>query len=319
MQPVAMYTAPVKLIPKYFSYIWGGAQLRDTLGKNIPSDDIGESWEVSAHPKGQSLIATVSDACMPFGDYAKGESFYGAASYEKFPLLIKLLGASANLSVQVHPGDNNSRPGEAGKAEAWVVLACPERAELIYGIEGTVEEFAAAAQAGVIESKLHRLAVKPGDVLDIPAGMVHALTAGIVAYEVQQNSDTTYRLYDWGRVDAATGKPRELHIDEALRVVRAYPGYGPVTGTVTCESNCVRTRYIGNPHFTLEKLEVTGPFVDHGHHGFAAYTAIDGSGSVWKDGAKCFDVALGETFVSPAAAGSVELDGRMVLLKSYVR
>ncbi len=318
MRPVAMHNAPVKLVPKYLSYIWGGTLLRDSLGKNIPSDDTGESWEVSAHSKGQSLIATGPDAGMPLEQYAQGGSFYGAAQYNEFPLLIKLLGASANLSAQVHPGDDNCRPGESGKAEAWVVLTCPEGAELIYGIEGTVEEFTAAVRTGAIESKLHRLAVKPGDVLDIPAGMVHALTAGIVAYEVQQNSDTTYRLYDWGRVDAATGAPRELHIDEALRVVRAYPGFGPVSGTVTVENNCIRTRYINNPHFKLEKLEISSPFVDHGHHGFAAYTAIDGSGSVWKDGAKCFDVALGDTFVSPAAAGAVELDGRMAMLKSYV-
>ncbi len=313
-----IYSTPVKLFPRYFSYIWGGTLLRDHMGKATPSGDIGESWEVSAHPKGQSMVVTGPAAGMPFREYAQGEGFYGSTQYEKFPLLIKLLGATANLSVQVHPSDEDCRPGEAGKAEAWVVLACPDGAELIYGIDGTAEEFAAAVQSGEMESRLRRLAVKPGDVLDIPPGMVHALTAGIVVYEVQQNSDTTYRLYDWGRVDAATGRPRELHVGAALKVIRSFPDHGAARGTAIQEKNCVRTRYINNPSFTLEKLDVSGPFADGGHTSFAAYTVIKGNGTVWKNGGKCFDVVTGESFVSPAAAGAVELDGRMVLLKSYI-
>lgn len=314
----ALYAVPAKLTPKFFPYIWGGTLLRDFLHKDIPSGDIGESWEVSAHPKGQSVIATGPATGMSFDQYAEGEGFYGVTPFDRFPLLIKLLGATDNLSVQVHPGDHNCRPGEAGKAEAWYVLACEPGAELIYGIDGTAGQFADAVRANAMESRLHRLVVKPGDVLDIPAGMVHALTAGIVVYEVQQNSDTTYRLYDWGRVDATTGNPRELHIDAALHVIESFGGQGATHGKAFREPNATRTVYVSNLRFTLEKLEITGNFTDDWYSSFAAYTVIEGSGHVLKDGSKCFDVSLGDSFISPAAAGAVEMEGKMVLLKSHL-
>lgn len=313
-----IYREPARLKPCYFPYIWGGTLLRDTLNKDIPSDDIGESWEVSAHPKGQSIIASGPASGMTLGDYASDPKFYGCMNAAKFPLLVKFLGAKDNLSVQVHPGDDNCRPGESGKAEAWYVIACPEGAELIYDINCTREEFAAAVAFGGLEGKLRRVAVHPGDVLDIPAGMVHALTAGIVIYEVQQNSDTTYRLYDWGRVDAKTGKPRELHIEAALSVIQPGGGTGPVIGKAFEEKGGMRTAYIRNPRFTLEKIEVRGDFMDKWFDSFAAYSVIGGGGAVMKDGRKCFDVSLGDSFVSPAAAGPVRLRGEMTVLKAHV-
>lgn len=313
-----IYLEPAKLKPQYFSYIWGGTLLRDSMNKELPRDDIGESWEVSTHPKGQSTIASGAAAGMPLGEFACGEGFYGSMPFEKFPLLIKLLGAEDNLSVQVHPGDNNCRPGEAGKAEAWYVIACKPDAELIYDINCTAGEFAAAVHAGTMADKLRRVKVKPGDVLDIPAGMVHALTAGIVIYEVQQNSDTTYRLYDWGRVEAATGKPRELHIEAALNVIEPGDGQSAVSGKVFTDSGAKRTVYINNPRFTLEKIEVNGSFTDVWFNSFSAYTVIEGKGTVCKDGKTLFDVALGDSFISPAGAGAAELAGNMTLLKSFL-
>ncbi len=313
-----LYHVPAKLEPVYFSYIWGGTLLRESLGKPIPSDDIGESWEVSAHPKGQSVLATGPAAGMPLGQYAAHPNFQGKAPFERFPLLIKLLGAQSNLSVQVHPSDANCRPGEAGKAEAWYVIDCQPGAELIYDIEGTKEEFAAAVAGGRMAERLRRLAVRPGDVLDIPAGMVHALIAGIVIYEVQQNSDTTYRLYDWDRVDAVTGKPRELHVEAALRVIEPKGGKGPVAGRVSREDGGVRTVYISNPYYTLEKIELTGAFTDAWFDSFATYTVLDGEGVVRKAGQECFAFGRGDSFVSPAAAGPVELLGRATILKSHV-
>jgi len=313
-----IYDAPVRLKPAYFPYIWGGALLRDCLNKDIPSDVTGESWEVSAHPKGQSIVASGPSAGTPFGEYAQGPDFYGDAPADKFPLLIKFLGATQNLSVQVHPSDGNCRPGESGKAEAWYVIACPPGAELIYDINYSKEEFARAVASGDIETGLRRLAVHPGDVLDIPAGMVHALTAGVVVYEVQQNSDTTYRIYDWGRVDAKTGNPRELHIEAALDVIQPGGGREPIQGEPHEEKGGTRTVYIRNPRFTLEKIEVHGDFTDKWHNRFAAYSVIGGSGAVMKGGAKCFDVALGDSFVSPAAAGAVRITGNLTVLKAHV-
>ena len=309
---------PALLKPAYFSYIWGGTLLRDKLNKPIPAADIGEAWELSAHPKGQSVVVTGPAAGMTLGDYAALPGFYGKAPFARFPLLIKLLGATSNLSVQVHPSDANCRPGEAGKAEAWYVIDCEPGAELIYDINCTREKFAQAVAGGRMAEKLRRLKVKPGDVLDIPAGMVHALTAGIVIYEVQQNSDTTYRLYDWDRVDAVTGKPRELHIEAALRVIEPRGGQGAVAGRVSREAGAVRTVYIANPYYTLEKIALDGSFTDAWFDSFASYTCISGTGAVRKNGGECFAFELGDTFVSPAAAGPVELAGKAVLLKSHV-
>lgn len=314
---MGLYSQPVKLRPAYFSYIWGGTLLRDRLGKDIPADDTGESWEVSAHPKGQSVIQGGPADGMTLGDYAQGSEFYGNAPHDRFPLLIKLLGATANLSVQVHPSDDNCRPGEAGKAEAWVVLACEPGAQIIYDIDCSREEFAAAVRGGAMAAHLRRLAVQPGDVLDIPAGMVHALTEGVVVYEVQQNSDTTYRLYDWDRVDA-NGKPRELHIDVALQVIQPQPGSGAVAGRVVPEAGGTRTVYIHNPRYTLERLDVEGDFTDLWPESFAAYTVIAGSGTVKSAGETCFDVKQGDSFVNPAAAGAITISGKLTVLKSHV-
>ncbi len=315
---MGLYDRPVKLKPAYFSYIWGGTLLRNCLGKDIPADDTGESWEVSAHPRGQSVIDGGPANGMPLGQYAVGQDFYGDTPMERFPLLIKLLGAKAHLSVQVHPSDSNCRPGEAGKAEAWVVLACEPGAQIIYDIDCSREEFAQAVADGRMAEHLRRLEVHPGDVLDIPAGMVHALTAGVVVFEVQQNSDTTYRLYDWDRVDAATGKPRELHIDVALRVIEPKPGIGAVTGRAVNEAGGVRTVYIHNPQYTLERLDVHGELTDAWPRSFAAYTVIAGSGAVKRAGNKCFEVKLGDSFVNPAAAGALTLSGELTVLKSHV-
>jgi mannose-6-phosphate isomerase len=314
-----IYGEPAKLKPCYFPYIWGGTLLRDWLGKDIASDDIGESWEVSAHPKGPSVIATGPAAGMTLSKYAAGPDFYGCMLSGRFPLLIKFLGAKDNLSVQVHPGDGNTRPGEYGKAEAWYVVACPQGAELIYDINCTKEEFAVAVTSGELESKLRKVAVRPGDVLDIPAGTVHALTAGVVVYEVQQNSDATYRLYDWGRVDMKTGQPRELHIDAALNVITPGGKSGPVKGNVHAEKGGKRTLLIHSSYFTLEKIEQSGDFTDAWHNTFAAYSVIGGDGAVYKDGQKCFDVSLGDSFISPAASGPVRMQGNMTVLKAYLQ
>jgi mannose-6-phosphate isomerase len=313
-----IYSEPAKLKPCYFPYIWGGNLLKEHLNKDIPTNDIGESWEVSAHLKGQSIIASGPASGMLFGDYAAGEAFYGNQPEMSFPLLIKFLGAEDSLSVQVHPGDDNCRPGEAGKAEAWYVVACKPGSELIYDINCSVAEFAAAVADGRMSEKLRYLAVNPGDVLNIPAGMVHALMAGIVVYEVQQNSDTTYRLYDWGRVDAKTGNPRELHIDAALHVIKPGGSAGITAGETMEETGGTRTVYINNPRFTLEKIQVSGDFTDLWFDSFAAYTVIAGEGRVLKDGRSCFDVSLGDSFISPAAAGKAQLQGHMTLLKSHV-
>lgn len=228
---------PLQFTPLFKDSIWGGRSLETVLGRKIPDGPVAESWEIAAHPHGQTPIAngplageTLTDAQKRWGEALLGIRNRQAVESGKFPLLIKLLDANRWLSVQVHPDDayGLAHANDYGKTEMWVVLHAQPGAEVIYGLKAnvTAEDFALAVAEDRVEEVLHRVAVAKGDVVFVPAGTVHALGPGLVLAEIQQNSDTTYRIYDWGRT-AADGKPRQLHIDRALEVIdwqQAEPG-----------------------------------------------------------------------------------------------
>ena len=204
---------PLTFSPQFQDYIWGGRNLATVLGRPIPDGVVAESWEVSSHPAaptrvdegplmGHSLIGLVAE----HGAALVGRRGADAVDRGQFPLLIKLLDANLALSVQVHPDDEYARvheDGELGKTEMWYVLSAKEGAEIVYGVKpGTNRDaFAEAIAEGRLEDHLHRVPVSPGDAVLIPAGTVHAILEGIVLAEVQQSSNTTYRVYDWNRVD----------------------------------------------------------------------------------------------------------------------
>lgn len=200
--------------------IWGGSKIKSILGKQIPSDKTGESWELSARADISSVITN--------GEYA-GERFYDIfLKYPQeicgkcggaFPWLVKFIDASDVLSVQVHPDDEISRRfgDDGGKTEMWYVVQADEGAELTIGVKEALcaQELEACAKNGSLADKLNKICVKEGDSFFIPAGRIHAIGAGCLILEIQQNSDTTYRLYDWQRT-GADGKPRELHLEKAV-------------------------------------------------------------------------------------------------------
>ena len=216
---------PLSFEPVYKDYIWGGRNLGTKLGRNIPPGIVAESWEVAAHPHGQSKVAS-----GPLAGYSLaalnehlGERLMGqAAGSPDFPLLVKLLDATRWLSVQVHPDDTyaHQHAGESGKTELWVILHAEPGAELIYGLKAGVDrqQLTQAAAEGDIEPLLHRVSIRAGDAIYLPAGTVHALGPGAIVAEIQQNSDTTYRLYDWGRT-GTDGNSRPLHVRQALEVI----------------------------------------------------------------------------------------------------
>lgn len=221
MPTPALY--PLTFTPVFKDYPWGGRNLETLLGRTIPSGIVAESWDIAAHPHGTSKVATgaLQGATLPEVMDEWGVDLVGSRNAEHlakrhFPLLIKLLDANRWLSVQVHPDDAYAlaHEGESGKTEMWVVVHAEAGAELIYGFAPGVnpERFAEAIAAGDTERWLHRMPVKTGDVIFVPTGAVHALGPGILVAEIQQNSDTTYRIYDWGR-------PRPLHIERALEVL----------------------------------------------------------------------------------------------------
>lgn len=220
---------PLTFTPVFRNYMWGGRNL-EKLGRNLPSGIVAESWEISGHPSSPTLVEhgplagkTLPEVLDQLGQDLVGWRSQAMLDRGKFPLLIKLLDANQPLSMQVHPNDkyaNIYEHGELGKTEMWYILQAEPGAELIYGLKPgvTPDSFRQALEAGQLESCLHRLPVKAGDTVFIPAGSIHAIMNGIVLAEIQQNSDTTYRVYDWNRVDAS-GQPRPLHLDKALDVI----------------------------------------------------------------------------------------------------
>lgn len=220
------FEALVKLEPVFKDFLWGGTKLRETYQKKCDYDRIAESWEMSAHPSGQSTIASGRHKGIMFGEYLQliGKEAWGwkCQAFDRFPLLIKFIDAKENLSVQVHPDDDYAliEEGQYGKNEMWHILECDNNAYLYCGLKETISkgELEQALQDGKILDFLNKVRVKKGDTFFIDAGTIHAIGAGIVICEIQQNSDVTYRLYDYDRKDVF-GRKRELHIKKGLDVV----------------------------------------------------------------------------------------------------
>lgn len=221
---------PLLFIPVIKDYIWGGQRLA-ALGRELPnSGRAAESWEISGHPDGMTTVMngafagkTLQEVLDALGQALVGTRNQWALDRGKFPLLVKLLDANRRLSVQVHPNDAYAQVhegNELGKTEMWVVLQAEPHAAIIYGLEKalTPVQLKEAINEGRLEPCLHHIPIKVGDHICVPSGTLHAILEGAVVAEIQQNSNTTYRVYDWNRM-GADGKPRALHIDKALEVI----------------------------------------------------------------------------------------------------
>ena len=254
-------TAPCK------DYIWGGNRLREEYGKKLDSDKIAESWELSCHKDGQSVIADGDFSGKTLSEYieAKGKTVLGTncERFEYFPILIKLIDAKDNLSVQVHPSNDYAMrvEGEYGKTEMWYIVDCDEGAELLYGFKHEIskEEFSERIKNNTLLEVTNNVPVHKGDVFFIESGTLHAIGKGILIAEIQQNSNTTYRIYDYGRV-GKDGKPRELHVDKAVDVTELVPPKYPTTAQGAPESveGGTKTLLRSCEYFNVNKLEVDG-------------------------------------------------------------
>jgi len=215
---------PLLLTPVYKDYIWGGTRIPERYGRDVTLDICAESWEVADRPEGMSVVAngSLSGTLLSELVAAMGNTLIGtAAPPGPFPLLIKIIDARQTLSVQVHPNDGNAAAcGGEAKTEMWYVLDAAPGAKIFAGIrEGVDEEQLLAAIDGQeLENILPAIPAVPGEAVFIPGGTLHAIGAGCLLLEIQQNSNTTYRVYDWGRV-GHDGKPRELHVEKALQVI----------------------------------------------------------------------------------------------------
>lgn len=271
---------PFKLKPFYKETIWGGCRLRTLFDKGIPSDKTGETWEVSTRSEGAS-VAVVEGKEIPFDVFFEQykKEIMGQAFEGEFPLLVKLIDANDKLSVQVHPADENS------KTEMWYILDAEENASLVAGFSEEIskETLRECALNGTLEEKMNFVPVKKGDSFFIPAGLVHAIGSGIVILEIQQNSDTTYRLYDYNR-------GREIHVDDGVKWSDCSV-YKPHIFPKGCLSKC--------EYFDVEKAELPIKL-----SGFCIVFAPDGEVSV-------DDLVLrkGEFAIVPESAGMVNVEG----------
>lgn len=313
---------PLKFKPVFQSYLWGGRRLETVLRKQLPDDrDFAESWEVVDHKDGQSEVAngelqgwTLSKLVRERG----AELFGRHHPQPKFPLLFKFLDCNRNLSVQVHPNDEQGAkltPPDLGKTEAWVILATKPGSCLYAGLKADVdrETFELNLNRGTAHKCLHRVEPHVGDCIFIPAGTVHALGEGLVVAEIQQSSNTTFRLFDWNRV-GTDGNPRPLHIQEGVDVTDF--DSGPVAPRVPASTDKANVdRLVDCEKFVLDRIIVRRQTMLGGDERFHIIAAIEG-------GIECGGVKLskGETMLLPASCGKIliEADSTAVLLDMYL-
>ncbi|MDR2569810.1 MAG: class I mannose-6-phosphate isomerase [Oscillospiraceae bacterium] len=306
---------PIIFEPIYKQMIWGGERLKTLFGRKLPSADVGESWDISCRPGEMGVVRNGDLQGKTFYEVINLdlEGFLGKAhaTLEEFPLLVKLIDANDNLSVQVHP------PGE--KNEVWYVIYAPEGAMLNVGLaSGTKkEDLLSAISSGEVEKYLNYIPVKSGDAINISAGTVHSISAGLIIAEIQQNSDITYRVYDYGRVDAS-GKPRQLHIDEALAAIDFEAECGLLNGQASVVPGGTVVFYCKTDYYTLYEYFVdTCIREDSDPDRFYIFTCVDGSCEI-SSSEFCTKVAAGDCVFIPAALGAYEIKGRCRLLKSFV-
>ncbi|MDR2543021.1 MAG: class I mannose-6-phosphate isomerase [Treponema sp.] len=306
---------PVMFEPIYKKMIWGGNRLEEIFGRKLPSQQVGESWDISCRPDEMGIVKNGQFIGITFRQLIDKDplGFLGKAleAQKEFPLLVKLIDANADLSVQVHP------PAE--KNEVWYIIHAPKGAFLNVGlITGTQKEhFAAVMGSSKIEKYLNFIPVKPGDVINIPAGTVHALNAGLVVAEIQQNSNTTYRIYDYGRVDA-NGKPRELHLKEALASIDFDARCGLLQGQAASVSGGKIVHFCTTRFYALYEYNVETTISEKSDpERFFIFTCIKGCCDIITK-EFCTTVTAGDSVFIPAALGEYELKGKCRLLKSFV-
>lgn len=307
---------PIRFENLYYDKIWGGRDFAD-FRDNLPEGNIGESWDVACHDNGMSIVASGYLKGKRFDEIIKeyGHSLVGTeVSTEKFPLLLKLINSKQDLSVQVHPGDEYAKKyeNEYGKTEAWYVVEAKPNAKLIVGTKNcSKESFAEAIKEGKIEKYLNVIEVKKGDCFLINSGLVHAIGEGLIIAEIQQNSDVTYRVYDYGR-------DREIHVEKSLDVINFN------LKAVNCSKNQVeefdtfsKVVLCENEYFGMEKYNIRENLNDNSNEkNFFIITCVEGEGKiVSKDSEE--KIVKGDSYLIPATLGEYFIEGRLEIIKSY--
>ena len=309
----ASHLCPLRFEPIFQYRLWGGRNLQEFMSTPLPGDGpYGEAWILSDRDDFSSVVAdgplkgqTLTELVKDFPEGMMGSR---AKGHPRFPLLLKFLDCQEMLSVQVHPADTQTDllpPGENGKTEAWVVLEAGPKSRIYEGLKpgATPEVMREAIKDKMVGTLLSSFTPERGDAVFIPAGTVHTLGNGVMVFEVQENSDVTFRLYDWDRVDAKTGKPRELHVDKGIASVDFSQGEGkPVDPVLDIASPVRREVLFQNDHFWTWRTVGDTPSTVGAPNEPRVLVCLDGTGQVEHNGAK-FGIEKGGVMLLPAAVG----------------
>ena len=315
--------SPILLTPSGKDYLWGGNRLKTEYGKDIELTPLAETWECSVHPNGPSYAVSGEHKGMTLAEIIKMHPEYVGNKNTQIPVLIKFIDAAKDLSVQVHPSDEYAREyenGQNGKTEMWYVLEAKEGAKLVWGFEHKVtkEILEKDITDGTLQNDLHYVPVHKGDVFLIESGTVHAIGEGILLAEIQENSDLTYRLYDYNRRDK-DGNLRELHFDKAMKVLNMNP-IGDTSQKpryVRYFYGCSRETLCRCKYFETEKIQVTKGFsFSVMKNSFQVLLCTDGEGGLETDGSnRPLRFEKGSCIFLPAGLGRCHVIGECDLLK----
>jgi len=309
---------PLFMKPVFQEKIWGGSRLHSVFGFDLPNDKIGEDWAISAHPHGVSVIENGPFKGKTLADlWRDHQELFGHSEAPVFPLLIKILDAEDDLSVQVHPDDayGMEHEGELGKTECWYIIEAEPGAEIIYGHHAqTKEELKAMIEDGRWDDLLTKVPVKKGDFFYVPSGTIHAIGKGIMILETQQSSDTTYRVYDYDRTDDQ-GKTRELHIQQSVDVTTV-PAKAPELSIreIKQGSSAIVT-YLETEFFNVYEWEVRGKLNLEQQADYTLMTVIDGYGQLVIDG-HSYELKMGTSCILPNPIKKWTLQGELTVIAS---
>ncbi len=305
---------PIFLKPVFKQMIWGGNRLGTDFGYEIPGDDTGECWAISAHPNGDCQVKNGVYAGMSLSElWNDHRELFGNTEGDRFPLLIKLIDARADLSIQVHPNDAYAKEhenGSLGKTECWYIVDCDADAEIVIGHHAKTHE----EVKEMIENKrwnefIRVIPIKKGDFFQINPGCLHAIKGGTLILETQQNSDITYRVYDYDRL--SNGKPRELHVEKSIDVIEAPFVPYQVSATRETGAGYERQNLITCDFYSVDKLELHGTAAFTQDKPFLNVSILEGDGTI--DGIM---IRKGDHFILPADYGEYTLSGNMTVITS---
>lgn len=303
---------PLKLIPVLKNAIWGGHRIYDTFSIGHSAEQSAEAWMLTLRTDGVNTIENGEGKGMTLAEYAEKVGLQTLCGTNDFPLLIKIIDANDRLSVQVHPDDTYAKEHglDAGKTEMWYVLEAEPGATLVSGLkEGiSAEDMRKAVANGTCEALLNAIPVKKGDCFYIPAGLVHAIGKGILIAEIQQNSNTTYRLYDYDRV-GADGKKRELHIEEAVEVIKTSFDLTDITvGQTVSDSEGSTVKILcRSPFFEAQSVVLSGGHIHTTDARMTHVLCVRGEGAICCEGVS-YPLHKGDTYLLPATLSGCTLE-----------